>query len=277
MPYARTLDSATVPIHRLRISPHVFEFLLRKSIENNCFNLSKDASEDVVSFLGFMSDSEVIVTSVRPMNALEKSPVSVRTVDAQPEDMVTVHYHCGIAPSPSAIDVATMTLALKTQLLATLPGRPRVFGIVAPVQSGNSLCLDLAIYEPVPSMTIGYDVRRVGVSKIIGLGGKRKGFAKFYIEENSVEVDGSDCLFPSDKCEPFRIGDSKDVVLEDFIFIASYYVNTGIEEFHYLKIGQHANSLYKIKVFNLDIERAVIRGTTWKLDRGVSSRGPRST
>ncbi|ALU12730.1 hypothetical protein EYM_06860 [Ignicoccus islandicus DSM 13165] len=247
--------------------------LLKKANENNCFNLSKDASEDVVSFMGFMNDKEIYVTNARPMRAIEKTPVSVRTTDAKPEDLVTVHYHCGIAPSPSAIDIATMTLALKTQILATVPGRPRVFGIVSPTHAGNSLCLDLAIYEPVPQMTIGYDKFKVHVNKVVGIGTRKKGFAKVYRDGSTVDIDGSECTLPSKKCIPFRIGTTGEIVLEDFIFIASYYVNVGESEFQYLKLSPHLNVLYDVKVFNLDIEKAVIRGTTWTLGREDSTKG----
>ncbi len=274
MRYVRTLDSATITIHSAMVDPNVFPFLLKKGIENNCYMLSKDASEDVVSLLGSMTDKLLVLERVREASPTAKGPTYVRTLDLRPEDLVLVHYHCGIAPEPSSIDVDTMTLALRAQILATIPGRPRVFGIASPVQSARSFCIDLAIYEPVPSMSIGYDIINVNVKDFSFLRIKRKAFIPIEYEEDAIVVYGDPCTTPEETCIPYRFGDSPELTLEDFIFIASYRVNTGKNEFIYLKLTSESVKGYAIKIFKLDLGRAVIRGVPWRIKRRASTNAP---
>ncbi|UXD22883.1 hypothetical protein IPA_09205 [Ignicoccus pacificus DSM 13166] len=111
-------------MHRALINAEIFVDVLRKGVQNKCYKISKDASEDVISFIGKMDDELLLLERARDVSALEKGPTSVKTADLKPEDLVLVHYHCGISPEPSAIDIDTMSLALRVQLLATIPGRP---------------------------------------------------------------------------------------------------------------------------------------------------------
>ncbi len=274
MRYARTLDSATVSVHKALINPSIFTDLLDIGIKNNCYALSKDASEDVVALSGEMDDMFIRLYKSRYMRALEKGPTHVRTYDLQPDDLVVAHYHCGIPPEPSSIDIDTMKLALRAQLHATVPGKPRVFGIISPVVTGRSFCLDLGIYEPVPDMNIAYNIRRLRIKDVSVLEERRKGFARYEFDGDYLIVEL--CDEPSEPfCLPFRYGDVADITLEDFIFIGSYYVNTGEDEFAYFKVTPTKSVAYEVKVTKLVKERAVIRGVVWGILR-ASTRGPRS-
>jgi len=271
--YVRTLDSATVKVHSALIEAELFVKMLKKGIDNNCYVLSKDAAEDVISLTGSMDDTKLILNGFRDVKAIEKGPTSVRTYDVQFNDLVLVHYHCGISPEPSVIDIDTMKLALKAQLLATVPGRPRVFGIASPTVVGNSFCLDLALYEPVPKVSIGYDVGSIVIKDYNFLKVRKKGFMRYEVEEGELISYGEICVTPEEGCVPYRYGSTQEIVLEDFIFIASYKVNTSKDEFIFIKISDEGNRAYYIKVFSLKIDEAVIRVVPWRVFRKVSIKG----
>ena len=273
MRYARTLDSATVKIHSALIDAELFVKMLKKGVDNNCYMLSKDASEDVVSLTGKMDDTRLILNGFRDVKAIEKGPTSVKTLDIQFNDLVLVHYHCGISPEPSAIDINTMKLALKAQILATIPGRPRVFGIASPTVVGRSFCLDLALYEPVPKMNIGYDTSSINVKDYSFLKVRKKAFLRYEVEEGELVSYGEICVTPEDGCVPYRYGSTDELVLEDFIFIASYRINTSKEEFIFIKLSDIANKAYYIKVFSLNIDEIVIRVVPWKVFHKASTKG----
>jgi hypothetical protein len=247
------------------LKPHIFVDILKKGIDNNCYRISKDASEDVISLIGDVNDDFIIIERAREVKALEKGPANVRTADLRPEDLILVHYHCGISPEPSAIDIDTMSLALRVQLLATIPGRPRVFGIASPSQSGRSFCVDLALYEPVPSMSVGYNVVKVSVKDYKFVRIRKKAFVSYEVEDDEVIVYGEPCTVPERGCTPYRLGSNPEISLEDFIFIASYSINTKLSEFLYIKLTADTVRGYAIKVFNLDIKKAVIRGIPWRI------------
>ncbi|HIH90375.1 hypothetical protein [Ignicoccus hospitalis] len=271
MPYARTLDSATVPVHNAVIDPAVFVPLAEVGIKNKCYELTVDASEDVVSFSGSLDDTTITINSVRYMKAVEKGPTHVRTYDFLPDDVVVAHYHCGIPPEPSAIDVETMKLALRAQLMATLPGRPRVFGIISPTVAGSSFCLSLSLYEPVPKATIAFKTERLRLGDLDFLEGIRKGFVR--LEEGDSEYYLTDlCEGLERGCYPFRYGSVPEIVLEDFIFILSYSINTKKKKFPYAKVSPSKAVVYEVEVANFDAKDAVIRGLVWRL-RGASTRG----
>ncbi|NPA84405.1 MAG: hypothetical protein GXO07_00165 [Crenarchaeota archaeon] len=245
-------------------------------MRNKCYMLSKDASEDVVALSGTMDDIVIKVERARYMRALDKGPTYVRTYDLQPDDLIVAHYHCGIPPEPSSIDVDTMKIALRAQLYATIPGKPRVFGIISPVVVGRSFCLDIGIYEPVPDISIMYNAKKLKIKDIDNIA-KKKGFAKTEYDRDADEYSLTGfCSEPDKTCVPYRYGNVADIVLEDLIFIASYRINFDITEFPYLKITPSKAVAYEVKVSKLSKDRVVVRGVTWSPLKG-SPRGRQTT
>jgi len=272
--YARTLDSATVTVHRALIDPEVFKTLLDVGIKNNCYMISKDASEDVVALRGIINDLIIEIHEARYMRAVEKGPTHVRTYDLQPNDLIVAHYHCGIPPDPSSIDINTMKIALKAQLFATIPGKPRVFGIISPTIAGRSFCLDIGIYEPLPNVSIVYNTKKLKIRELDVIEMRKKGLAVVEYDEGEyyfLEV----CDEPHERCVPYRYGTVGELVAEDLIFIASYSLNFKRTEFPYLKIAPSKSVVYEVKVSKLSAEDVVIRGVSWNVLK-VSPRELRS-
>ena len=269
------MDSATVPVHRAVIDPKVFVTLAEVGIKNKCYELSMDASEDVVSLVGTMDDLLIKVVGSRYMRALEKGPTHVRTYDFSPEDIVVCHYHCGIAPEPSAIDLESMRLAVRAQLVATVPGRPRVFGIISPTIAGSSFCINLNLYEPVPLAFINYDVSQLKIKNLDEVERLRKGFA-IIEEEGGTYYLEEPCEGLEEGCYPVRFGSSPDIVLEDFIFILSYPIHPKLKRFPYAKVSPAKALTYEVEVINVDLERIVVRGLVWKA-LGGSTKGLQNT
>ncbi len=276
MPYARTLDSATLEVHKVFMPDTVILPITEVAIRNKCYVLNKDASEDVVAFNGELRDFEAKVRNARYMRSLDKGPTHVRTSDFDENDIIVAHYHCGIAPEPSAIDLNTMKNALRFQLLATVPGRPRIYGILAPKLVGMSFCVDIAFFEPLPEMTIGYEERKLESSVDFDtLKEARKGFVEVMREGNAYLINDL-CDFFEDECYPFRYGDTFKISPEDFIFIASYHMNTKRKEFLYMKITTTRLVAYEVKVSNFNPDGVVIRGLPWTFLR-ASTRELQST
>ena len=210
------------------------------------------------------------------MRGFDKSPTFVKTYDFSENDLIIAHYHCGIAAEPSAIDLNTMKTALRLQLLATVPGRPRMYGIFAPKTVGMSFCIDIAFFEPLPEMTIGYNVRKLESNVDVDtLKEARKGFAEV-IRDGNVYVINDLCDYYEDSCYPFRYGDTPSISPEDFIFIASYHFNTKRKEFLYMKITSTKLVAYEVAVSNFNHDGVVVRGMPWTLLR-ASTRGLRNT
>ncbi len=275
MPYARTLDSATLEVHKVLMPDTIILPITEIAIRNKCYVMNKDASEDVVALNGELRDFEVRVRGARYMRSLDKGPTHVRTYDFNENDIIIAHYHCGIAPEPSAIDISTMKNALRFQILATVPGRPRIYGIFAPKLIGMSFCIDIAIFEPLPEMSIGYEERRLESSvELDTLKNARKGFAEVLKEGSSYMINDL-CGYPEGECYPFRYGDSFKIAPEDFIFIASYHMNTKRKEFLYMKITSTKLIAYEVKVLNFNPDGIVVRGLPWTLLR-ASMREPQS-
>ena len=257
------------------LDPKVFVTLTEIGIKNKCYELTVDASEDVVSLVGTMDDLVIKITGSRYMKAVDKGPTHVRTYDFSLEDIVVCHYHCGIAPEPSAIDLESMKLALKAQLMATVPGRPRVFGIISPIIAGSSFCISLNLYEPVPMATINYNTAKLKIRDLDSVERLRKGFAVIEEEGETYYLE-EPCETLEEGCYPTRFGTSPEIVLEDFIFILSYHVNTKLKKFPYAKVSPTKAVAYEVEVTNVDLNRATVRGLVWKA-LGGSTRGPRST
>jgi len=233
-------------------------------IKNNCYMISKDASEDVVALRGTMNDLIIEIHEARYMRAVEKGPTHVRTYDLQPNDLIVAHYHCGIPPDPSSIDINTMKIALKAQIFATIPGKPRIFGIISPTIAGRSFCLDIGIYEPLPNISIAYNTKKLRIKDLNIIEVRKKGLAV-------VDYDGEEYYFlevceePNEHCVPYRYGTVGDLVVEDLIFIASYSLNFKKNEFPYLKIAPSKSLVYEVKVSKLSTEDVVIRGVAWSI------------
>ncbi|UXD22884.1 hypothetical protein IPA_09210 [Ignicoccus pacificus DSM 13166] len=140
-----------------------------------------------------------------------------------------------------------------------------MFGIASPTQSGRSFCIDLALYEPVPMMSIGYEDIKVNVKDYSFIRIKKKAFISYEIDEGELAIYGEPCSTPEEGCIPYRVGSTSKITLEDFIFIGSYHLNTKLSEFPYVKITGDKVRGYAIKVFNLDVKKAVIRGVPWRV------------
>ena len=59
MPYARTLDSATLEVHRVLMADVTILPITEVAIRNKCYIMNKDASEDVVALKGELKDFQV--------------------------------------------------------------------------------------------------------------------------------------------------------------------------------------------------------------------------
>ncbi len=259
---AQTLDSATVRTHAVKIKPEVFIDLVKYGIENRCFAMTKDATEAMVGLGGEMRDRYVAIRKTRLIKPKVASATFVSSYDLTPEDIVVLHYHCGIPPEPSMIDLETMREKLKLQIVSTKPGKPRIYAIASPHFLTSGFALDIKFFEPVPYMSI--TLRKVNLlnKDVFYLLKSNKGFAKYEKWGGGIEVKGEDDE-PREDTLPFRKGDACEITVEDFIFIASYYYNTRLTDFPYLKLCDKNYMLIEVGILAFKLDEAVQRVLSW--------------
>ncbi len=259
---AQTLDSATVRTHAVKVKPEVFVDLTRYGIENRCFALTRDATEAMVGLKGKLKDDRILIDGARLIKPRVASATFVSSFDLSPEDVIVLHYHCGIPPEPSAIDVETMREKLKLQIVSTKPGKPRVYAIASPHFLSSGFVLDVRFFEPLPYMSIS--VRKVNLTNkdVAYLLKSEKGFATFEKWGGEIKVEG-EVEEPMRGSMPFRRGEVCEIMVEDFIFIASFYYNTKSLDFPYLKICDDNYFIVEVSVLSFKLNEAVLRVLGW--------------
>ena len=259
---AQTLDSATVKTHTVMVKPEVFVDLTRYGIENKCYAMTKDATEAMVGLGGELGDIYITVKKSRLIRPKVATATFVSSYDLSPEDVIVLHYHCGIPPEPSMIDLETMRERLKLQVVSTKPGRPRVYAIASPHFLTSGFALDIKFFEPVPYMSIS--TRKVSLlnKDVFFLLRGNKGFAKYEKWGGGIEVKGED-EEPRDNTMPFRRGEVCEIAVEDFIFIASFYYNTKLTDFPYLKLCKRNYMLLEVNILSFKLNEAVLRVLSW--------------